>query len=168
MDRLLRGCNGNLLLLNELNRIAELTSDRQIRLASNARRLSEVTGEVHDRSRPFTGAIFDTIVEDYHERLVERSLADERLLSVSLQDFSSGNLDDISLLTSANFRARPFLFKSALIESRDAVALTLGRAWQQLDPDNLTFAEAAATVLSVAGGRLSARLEENFRWREIL
>ena len=168
MDRLLRGCNGNLLLLNELNRIAELTGDRQIRLASNARRLSEVTGEVHDRSRPFTGAIFDTIVEDYHERLVERSLADERLLSVSLQDFSSGNLDDISLLTSANFRSRPFLFKSALIESRDAVALTLGRAWQQLDPDNLTFAEAAATVLSVAGGRLSARLEENFRWREIL
>ena len=44
MDRLLRHCGGNLLVLNELaNRIAELTGDRQIRLASNARRMSEVT-----------------------------------------------------------------------------------------------------------------------------
>ncbi len=56
LDRLLRHCDGNLLVLNELNRIAELTGDRQIRLAGNARRMSEVTDEIHDRSRPFTGA----------------------------------------------------------------------------------------------------------------
>ena len=35
VDRLLRHCQANLLVLNELNRIAELTGDRQIRLASN-------------------------------------------------------------------------------------------------------------------------------------
>ena len=54
LDRLLRHCDGNLLVLNELNRIAELTGDRQISLASSARRMSEVTGEIYagrDRSR---------------------------------------------------------------------------------------------------------------------
>ncbi|TIO91994.1 MAG: hypothetical protein E5X90_26140, partial [Mesorhizobium sp.] len=60
MDRLLRHSQANLLVLNELNRIAELTGDRQIRLASNSRKMTEVTEEIHDRSRPFTGAVFDT------------------------------------------------------------------------------------------------------------
>jgi hypothetical protein len=168
LDRLLRHCNGNLLVLNELNRIAELTGDRQIRIASNARRLSEVTGDIHDRSRPFTGAIFDTIVEDFHQRLVRQGLADERLLGVAVQDVSADALERVSGFTTAAFRARPFLFKSALVEARDAVALALARAWPLLNPDDLVFENAAPIISSMAEGQLAARLEENFHWREIL
>lgn len=171
LDRLLRHCNGNLLVLNELNRIAELTGDRQIRLASNARRLSEVTDEIHDRSRPFTGAVFDTIVDNYHARLVREGLADERLLRIDIREVDEAAMRRISDFTSRAFRARPFLFKSALTRARDEVALALAQAWPRLDADDLRFEDAAAGVTE-AGDRIdpaiAEKFEENFRWREIL
>lgn len=170
MDRLLRHCQGNLLVLNELNRIAELTGDRQIRLASNSRKMSEISGEIHDRSRPFTGAVFDTLVDLYHTGLVRQGLADERLLGIDIREIDQARMGRISNFTSDAFRARPLLFKSELIKARDAVALALAQAWPRLDADNLTFANAAATVVEAAdriGPTAAAGFEENFRWREI-
>ncbi|RWQ43834.1 MAG: hypothetical protein EOS21_02910 [Mesorhizobium sp.] len=170
LDRLLRHSNGNLLVLNELNRIAELIGDRQIRLASNSRRMSEVSDEIHDRSRPFTGAVFDTIVDTYHGNLVGDGLADERLLRIDIRDVDEAAMQRISDFTALAFRARPFLFKSALIRARDDVALALAQAWPSLDADDLTF-ENAAMAVAEAGGRiapaLGTKFEENFRWREI-
>lgn len=171
LDRLLRHCDGNLLVLNELNRIAELTGDRQIRLAGNARRLSEVSGEIHDRSRPFTGAVFDTIVDGFHVRLAEGDLADARLTDVDIHDVGEAELERISEFTREAFRARPYLFKTALIEARDEVALALAQAWPRLDPDSLSFAGAAMSVCDCGdalSGPLAVRFENNFRWREIL
>ena len=170
LDRLLRHCNGNLLVLNELNRIAELTGDRQIRLASNARRQSEVTEEIHDRSRPFTGAVFDTIVDEYHASLVGEGLADERLLQIDIKDVGEDAMRRISDFTTEAFRARPFLFKSALTQARDDVARALARAWPGLNADDLTFSSAAEAVID-SGDRirseLAAKFEVNFDWREI-
>ncbi|HTN99018.1 MAG TPA: hypothetical protein VL101_18715 [Nordella sp.] len=169
LDRLLRHCQGNLLVLNELNRIAELTGDRQIRLASNARRLSEVSTEIHDRSRPFTGAVFDTIVDGFHTRLAERGLADEALIDIGIRDVDEAQMRRISTFTADAFRARPFLFKTALIEARDEVALALTRAWTRIDPETLNFMAAADILCGVAqSAGLAARFETNFRWREIL
>lgn len=171
LDRLLRHCDGNLLVLNELNRIAELTGNRQIRLAGNARRLSEVTSEIHDRSRPYTGAVFDTIVDGFHRRLVERELADEALLDVDIREVGETQMRRLSTFTADAFRARPYLFKTALIEARDEVALALSRSWSRLDPNTLSFTEAADIVCRLAAAQsagLAARFETNFRWREIL
>lgn len=169
LDRLLRHCEGNLLVLNELNRIAELTGDRQIRLAGNARRMSEVSAEIHDRSRPFTGAVFDTIVDGFHARLVQRDLADEGLLDIDIREIGETQMRTLSSLTADAFRARPYLFKTALIEARDEVALALVRAWTRLDPETLNFGEAAGILCDVApSAALARRLETNFGWREIL
>ncbi|MBI2254694.1 MAG: hypothetical protein HYU58_08755 [Proteobacteria bacterium] len=168
LDRLLRHCSGNLLILNELNRIAELTGDRQIRVASNSRRMSEVSSDVHDRSRPFTGAIFDTIVSEFHARLVAADLSDPRLLQIPVQEVNDDILGRITNLTAAAFTARPFLFKTALIEARDVVALALVRLWAHLDVDDIHFTDAANLMLSLSDGRLRAALRENFTWREIL
>ncbi len=171
LDRLLRHCNGNLLILNELNRIGELVGDRQIRLASNSRRMSEVSGEVHDRSRPFTGAIFDAVVDDYHARLVTDGLADPRLLDVDIREMNGPAMERISSFTTKAFRAQPFLFKSALIAARDDVAKALSMVWPRLDPDDLTFEGVAMELLDVCqrhSPTLVANVEENFRWREIL
>lgn len=171
LERLLRRCHGNLLTLNELNRIVELTGERQIRLASNSRRLSEVTSEVHDRSRPFTGAMFDTLVDRFHALLVEEGLADTRLLDIDVRDFDGALLDRLTALTASAYRARPFLFKSALARARDEVGLVLARAWRMLDPDHLSFDRIAVAVLeSALDGEpdLTAGFEANFRWREIL
>jgi len=171
MDRLLRHCDGNLLILNELNRIAELVGDRQIRLASNQRRMSEVTAEIHDQSRPFTGAVFDTVVDAYHMGLVQQGLADERLLAIDIRNVDQVDIERVSRFTARAFRARPFLFKSELIKARDGVARALALAWPRLDAEDLTFEDAAATVTS-AGERiapmLAEKFDENFRWREIL
>lgn len=169
LDRLLRHCQGNLLVLNELNRIAELTGDRQIRLAGNSRRMSEVTSEIHDRSRPFTGAIFDTIVDGFYKRLVERDLADEALLGIDIREVDETQMRRLSSFTSDAFKARPYLFKTALIEARDEVALALVGAWKRLEPESLSFAGAADLICAVApSAGLAQRFEENFRWREIL
>lgn len=171
MDRLLRHSQANLLVLNELNRIGELTGDRQIRLASNSRKMTEVTEEIHDRSRPFTGAIFDTLVDLYHAGLVRQGLADERLLRFDIRQVSEADMRRISNFTGDAFRARPFLFKTELIKARDDVALSLARAWTRLDADHLTFAIAASTIIEVSDRirpAVAASFEENFRWREIL
>lgn len=169
LDRLLRHCEGNLLVLNELNRIAELTGDRQIRLAGNARRMSEVTAEIHDRSRPFTGAVFDTIVDGFHARLVARDLADEGLLDIDIREVGAAQMRNLSDFTAKAFRARPYLFKTALIEARDEVALALMRTWTRLDPETLSFGAAADIICGVAqSDALAGRFETNFRWREIL
>jgi hypothetical protein len=169
LDRLLRHCRGNLLLLNELNRIAELTGDRQIRLAGNSRRQSEVTGEIHDRSRPFTGAIFDTLVDDYHQRLVVEGLADEMLLGVDIHQLDEPDMQRLSEFTSTAFGSRPFLFKSALTAARDDLAMLLARAWPRLDPDQITFEGVARDMLESCDEyepALVRKLDENFRWRE--
>jgi len=171
MDRLLRHCRANLLVLNELNRIAELTGDRQIRIASNARKMSEVTEEIHDRSRPFTGAVFDTLVDLYHAGLVRQGLADERLLGLDIREVSEADMRQISSFTSEVFRTRPLLFKSELIKARDEVALTLAFAWPRLHADNLTYAHAADAIIASAeniGPAAARSFDENFRWREIL
>ena len=171
MDRLLRHCQANLLVLNELNRIAELTGDRQLRLASNARKMSEVSAEVHDRSRPFTGAVFDTLVEAYHAGLVRQDLADARLLGVDLKDIDEPAIDRISAYTAKAYQARPFLFKSELIKARDEVSLALAQAWLLLDPNDLTFSNAAEAIIETAdrvSPSLAKSFEGNFVWREIL
>lgn len=170
LDRLLRGTQGNLLTLNELNRIGELAGEQQIRVASNARKMGEVTSEIHDRSRPFTGAVFDTMLELCYRILVERGLADERLLGADLRAFDEGTLRRISREISRAYRSQPFLFKSALIEARDIVGRALASSWSQLNPYNPRLAYVADVIVGEAmridpyAGRL---LEDNFVWREI-
>jgi hypothetical protein len=171
LDRLLRHCDGNLLVLNELNRIAELSGDRQIRLASNSRRFSEVSAEDHDQSRPFTGAVFDTLVDSYHAILVREGLADERLMNIDVKGIDSETLHRVSKFTTSAYRARPLLFKSALVQARDEVAMALAQSWRGINADDLAF-DTCSIALIDAGHRidpaLARRLEINLAWRELL
>jgi hypothetical protein len=171
LDRLLRHCNGNLLVLNELNRIAELAGDRQIRLACNQRKMSEVTNEVHDQSRPFTGAVFDTMVDCYHGKLVREGLADERLLAMDIRELDRDAMNRISRFTTDAFRARPFQFKAALADARDEVAMALVRAWPTLDASDLSFNNASEALLRSGeqiNSFLESKFEENLAWRELI
>ncbi|MGZ2427321.1 hypothetical protein ACVIRM_006345 [Rhizobium laguerreae] len=168
IDRLLRRTKGNLLLYNELNRFAETSPETQIRLATNFRRMSEVTSEVHDRSLPFLGAIFDAIVELYHRELVASGCADHRLLSVDLRDLTLDELDWFRQSTAAAFRDRPLFFKLALTKARDSVGRAIGGALHSLDPDTMRLRDAARAIISAADVATAAQLEENFAWREII
>lgn len=168
IDRLLRRTKGNLLLYNELNRFAETSPETQIRLATNFRRMSEVTSEAHDRSLPLLGAIFDTIVELYHRELVASGCADHRLLSVNLRDLTQDEFDRFRQTTAEAFRDRPLFFKLALIKARDSVGAAIGAALHRLDPDTMHLGDAALAIASAADLQAAAQLEENFVWREII
>ncbi|MBB4185599.1 hypothetical protein [Sinorhizobium terangae] len=168
IDRLLRRTRGNLLLYNELNRFAETSPETQIRLATNFRRMSETTREVHDRALPFIGAIFDTIVELYHRELVERDCADTRLLDFDIRDLEQDEFDRFRQMTAAAFQVKPMFFRLALTAARDAVGQALAGALPTLDPDTLRLDQAANAVISAASGATAELLEANFAWREII
>ena len=76
LDRLLRRTQGNLLIHNELDRFAETSDEKQVRSFSNSLRLSDVSFEAHDRSRPFGAALFDCLIEVHQALLFDRGLSD--------------------------------------------------------------------------------------------
>lgn len=168
IDRLLRRTRGNLLLYNELNRFAETSPEAQVRLATNFRRMSEVTREVHDRALPFVGAVFDSIVELYHRELVARGAADRRLLDFDLRELDQDDFDRFRAATADAFHARPLLFEQALIAARDAVGQALAASLRTLDPNVLRLDQAASAMIAAASGTAAEVLEANFAWREII
>ena len=174
LDRLLRSTRGNLLTMNELNRIAELSGDRQIRTASNDRRMSTVTDAVHDLSKPFTGAIFDTLVEIYHRNAVERNLVDLPL-SVShdrLFELSHHEIELVGHRFGEAFDRQGFLLKAALSNARDLMGSAIARSWATLNPDTLDYATAGAAIADqldeLGDADAGDILMENLAWREIV
>ena len=170
LDRLLRSTKGNIYTLNEINRIAELSDTRQIRLASNSRKMAEVTDEVHDLSRPLTGAIFDALVYVYVEQLRAQGL-----ISVGLREaiLSPGKRRDEAEWLQRQFDKayanRHFQFKAALMTARDIIGERLTATWQTLSPNNLSFSDVATAFLTAGNGSDPYRAEfrEIFHWREI-
>lgn len=172
-DRLLRSTRGNLYTLNELNRIAELSDTMQIRVASNGRRLSEVTGEVHDLSRPFTGAVFDVMVEVFHDLLLEAGLIDEAVAASAVRAAEGGRvLERLQDAFDEAYRNRHYAFKNALFGARDIVGERLAHMWRTLPGADLRYADAALAMLEadavLAGGRFGRAIRGSFAWRGIL
>ncbi|MBV7520414.1 hypothetical protein [Ensifer sp. ENS12] len=168
IDRLLRRTRGNLLLYNELNRFAETSPETQIRLATNFRRMSATTREVHDRALPFVGAIFDSIVALYHRDLVANGCADRRLLDVDIRELARDEFDTFRQATAAAFGTKPLYFKRALTAARDAVGAALATSLSTLDLNTLRLEQAAEAIVASADGPAAELLEENFAWREII
>lgn len=139
-----------------------------MRLATNFRRMSDVTGEVHDRALPFVGAIFDTIVELYHRELVARDCADSRLLDIDLRGLSQRDFDEFRAATAEAFQMKPLIFELALASARDTVGQALGASLRTLDPTTMRLDQAATAVIAAAQGGAAEVLEANFAWREII
>ncbi len=174
LDRLLRSTRGNLLTMNELNRIAELAGDKQIRTASNDRRMSTVTDEVHDLSKPFTGAIFDTLVEIYHQNAVDADLVDlpVEVTHDRLFELDHTEIELIGHIFAEAYDKRACLFKSALESARDLLGSAIARSWSTLDPDTMDYAAAGAAIAeqldALGAPEAGDILMENLAWREIL
>lgn len=172
LDRLLHAARGNIYTLNEINRIGEISETRQIRIASNSRKMSEVTTEVHDLSRPMTGAIFDFIAYAYVEELLRRDLIGKDLCHAMLTaDRRMEEADTIQADFDKAYANRHFQFKAALVEARDIVGTRLTAAWHQLSPTDLTYSDIAAALIDIdselSGRRYQEELREIFHWREI-
>lgn len=145
LDRVLQRTRGNLHVLNELGRIAELADERQIRIASNDKKFHEVSDQIHDRSRPLTGAIFDTMVGIFHGLLERRGLVDGGLndLLSTMRGGDQAIWDAQTERISAAYRNQHFAFKAALADARDIVGTALVHSWTKIEVEPLWFVDFA-------------------------
>jgi hypothetical protein len=174
LDLLLRRTRGNLLIANELDRFAELSDEKQVRLFSHSLRMSDVSSEVHDLSKPFAGGLFDILIEFYQTLLFERGLSDldPRDFRDLRSELTEEELEQQLSISMADHEIQHFAMKSMLEEARDMMGEILVRSWTNLTPDTLDYREAALALISAAEtGRLSrfaASVADNFAWRGIL
>lgn len=180
-EHLLEKTRGNLYVDNELNSLAELSPTKQIRTACHPLKMSDIDfawtpakyltqKQIHKLGQPFTAAVFDILVEIFHERLVE-----QKLITRTLDDLSTANLTNektqkrIQDEFDAAYREAPEGFMGALVDARDALGERLVKSWRRLDPDELTLWNAAASLMTVdrklSGMRYQAILRECLRWR---
>ena len=174
LDHVLRRTRGNLLLHNELDRFAETSNEKQVRSFSNSLRLSDVSLEVHDRSKPFGAALFDSLIEVHQALLFDRGLSDldPRAFSDLRREIDPSEIERELTGDGSGYEFRHFAVKAALGDARDIVGEALVRSWSALDPDDLDFGMAAeAFLVAVDGGRgrrFAGQVEDCFGWREIL
>ena len=182
LDHLLMQTHGNLYAQNELNRIGEESSTRQIRMASNDLKMSQVPAlntpltdlsnkQIHDMSLPLTGALFDLLVEVFQQNLV-----DDGLIDISLDQHSRGlnqeSLDHTYLQDAFDeaFASHPDGFKKALVDARDYMGIVLSRSWELLSW-NLDYSRIAQSLLQadreLFKGHYQDDIKEVFDWREI-
>jgi hypothetical protein len=175
VDELLRNTSGNLYTLNRLNRIGELTENKQLRLAANASRLSEfATGwtDEHALSEPLTGAVFDILVDIFHEALLERGL-----ISPQMEDLADRferrpeSADFIQSLFDEAYAENHGGFKDALLATRDILGYYLAETWSRLSPHYLGYDDVGATLrevdLEATAGRYERLIVRNMRLRDI-
>jgi hypothetical protein len=174
LDNLLRRTRGNLFIANELDRIGIISPESELRNASQSLKVSDVGDDIHDRSRPFTGAIFDSLVEIFQALLYKRGLTglDPYKIRNLRQELRQTELDSVLADSSDRYELQHFAVKSALADARDLVGEALMLSWSWLDPENFDFRLGAEAVLRGAeSGRASLFVDlihDNFAWRELL
>jgi hypothetical protein len=175
VDDVLESTHGNLYTLNKLSRFAELSTNRQIRLAANDRVLSEFARgwtDEHELAQPLTGAMFDILVDVFHERLLARGLISQEMEDLSDQLEGDPDYGEImQTLFDARYALDPEGFRLALLEARDYLGSYLADAWAMLDPNMLSYygvGQALEEVdLAITGGQFLRIIRGNFQMREI-
>ena len=183
IDNVLQTSSGNLYVLNELNRFAELSDHDQIRIASNSKRMSDVVDvatswdqlsqpEVHELGEPLTGALFDIFVEIFHETLVDsgaipRDLADDAWRAPN----GPMNYEQIQGRFDRAYGERQQAFRDALLAARDELGRRLALTWARVSEHFLTYRDVAAAFLAadqrLSGERHQQAIADSFAWRGI-
>ncbi|GIF44468.1 hypothetical protein Axi01nite_87790 [Actinoplanes xinjiangensis] len=172
VDMLLDSTKGNLLTINGLDRVGELSDSREIRVVFNSRRMSDVGEEPHDRSLPLTGAIFDIMVEVFQQDLVAKKLISEDLRTRSTNlPGTSQDLLEIEAEFTAAYTGNEAAFKDSLLRARDYLGRLLAVTWSRISPDFLTYHGVLRTLLAadreITGGENVPIIRSCFAWREI-
>ena len=190
LDRVLEESGGNLYALNEINRIAELSSTQQIRIADNRIRMADVSGihlaqdgtwrdesglsrNAHALAEPLTGALFDTFVTFFQTGLVERGvIAPDDDPNGWTEDEIRGSLERLRAVHRDALARRGVAFREALLQARDELGLCLAEALTLVPPDDFSFDGYASVLLGVCrkqrGPAAARSLDEALRWRGIV
>jgi hypothetical protein len=175
IDQVLDQTHGNLYRTNRLARFSESSTQSQIRSANNTHTMAEFvhgwTNE-HALSQPLTGAIFDILVDIFHESLVRRGLITPDV--ENLADLAEIDTRFTAALQSEfdrAFFANPDGFCQALLDARDTVGHYLAETLWELGADFLDYGDVARTMLMVdrieTRGTYSRILAANFKRRGI-
>ena len=175
LDNLLENTHGNLYMLNAINRMAELSGNKQIRIAANDQRLSKYAKgwiKEHKLSQPLTGAFFDILVDIFHECLVDRGCISPEMEDLSDKLLATPDYAPVMQeLFDEAYAARPDDFKDALIEARDILGTYLADTWDVIDRNDLNFVDVARIFEDVenrhTGGRFRNIIRGNFDIRDI-
>ena len=175
LDRTLIASEGNLYVANEANRLGELSDVAQVRVASNARRLSEFEegwSDPHFLAQPLVGAVFDCLVDVYQQHLLHAGLIDRDLVRLT-NIVPYEELDEAAIQTryAEAYHGRHEAFKDALIAARDYLGNCLVYVMTGTSPHFLRYADVGATLLAadrhLSGGRFQDEFFDNLTWRDI-
>ena len=175
IDNVLETTSGNLYMANHLNRFAETSSVGQIRMASNAYKMSDFSAgwkDSHILAQPLTGAMFDILVDIFHEELVRVGAISASLEEMSdLLEGSAEYGQQLQQEFDDAYQMYPELFRESLIYARDALATLLVETWDRLSPDYLHYLDVFRAMMEsdrvVFNGRYGNIIDVNFKWREI-
>jgi len=175
VNAVLDNTRGNLYTLNRLSRFAENSERGQIRLAANDTVLSDFVGnwdDEHKLSQPLTGAVFDILVDIFHEHLLDGGLVSREMEDLSDKLEGDSNYGIIMQEKFDGFYQRdPQGFKEALLLARDFLGTYLADTWRLLDAKTLTYQGVNLALQDVdrliTGGRFNHIISNNFRRREI-
>ncbi|MGC3940125.1 hypothetical protein ACOTTU_20170 [Roseobacter sp. EG26] len=175
VDLLLENTHGNLYMLNAVNRIAELSDNKQIRIAANDKRLGEFAKgwvKEHHLSQPLTGAFFDILVDLFHEMLLDYGAISAEMEDLSDQLLATADYAPVMQeLFDEAYAAQPDKFKLALLDARDILGTYLADTWQRINRRDLNFVDIAEIFLEVdqehTGGRFERLIRGNFKLRDI-
>ncbi|MBW4707380.1 hypothetical protein KX928_06240 [Roseobacter sp. YSTF-M11] len=175
VDLLLENTRGNLYMLNAVNRIAELSDNKQIRIAANDKRLGEFAKgwvKEHHLSQPLTGAFFDILVDLFHEMLLDYGAISPEMEDLSDQLLATSEYAPVMQeLFDDAYAAHPEKFKMALLDARDILGTYLADTWQKINRRDLNFVDVAEIFLEVdqehTGGRFERLIRGNFDLRDI-
>ncbi|MGH6944445.1 MAG: hypothetical protein ACREH6_09525, partial [Geminicoccaceae bacterium] len=126
----------------------------------------------HDLSEPLTGAVFDILVDVFHENLLDRGLITPRVEDLfDRLERQPGSEAIVQALFDDAYPRRRDGFKDALRAARDYLGLCLAATWERLPADFLNYLEVGAALLEVdrevSGGRYRRAILNSLAWREI-
>ncbi|MBX5216325.1 MULTISPECIES: hypothetical protein [unclassified Rhizobium] len=175
IENVLEETRGNLYRANRLARFSEFSPHRQIRSANNKRTMAEFTRawkDEHELSQPLTGAVFDILVDIFHESLVARGLISRDVEDLSdIAEFDPTAEAPVQLAFDRAFARNPDGFVEALLDARDIAGTYLAETLWTLAPDFLDYGDVAETMLAVdrkeTGGQFAGIITGNFGQRAI-
>lgn len=175
VDLLLENTRGNLYMLNAINRIAELSENKQIRIAANDHRLSEFAEgwvKEHHLGQPLTGAFFDILVDIFHEMLLDYDAISPEMEDLSDRLLATADYAPVMQeMFDEAYADHPEKFKMALLDARDILGTYLADTWDRLNREDLNFVDVGDVFLQVdydhTGGRFARIIRGNFRLRDI-
>ena len=187
--RLLAQTDGNLYVLNIVNRIGAYSDTEQVRLASNTHTMEDVIGlhlrpdgswfdptgqnrNQHAIAEPLTGAIFDCLVELYQDGLAGRGLIrPETDARGWTRTEIAQTMETVHAESASAFARFAQGFHASLDDARHVVARAMAHVILTVRPETLTFPIVAARFLEAAAALGEAphmpALLDHFLWRGI-